>query len=94
MKISTIAIGAATFCVAGIMGFTGLTAFIGLPSISATHPAAAKYRPVSAAGNADIKVLGTSNLHNWSMEAKDITCSRDSSLKIALTKPICMVIFL
>lgn len=23
----------------------------------------------------DIKVLGTSNLHNWSMEAKDITCS-------------------
>jgi polyisoprenoid-binding protein YceI len=23
----------------------------------------------------DIKVLGTSNLHNWSMEAKDITCA-------------------
>src|ERR1700678_767472 len=23
----------------------------------------------------DIKVLGTSNLHNWSMEAKDVTCS-------------------
>jgi hypothetical protein len=23
----------------------------------------------------DIKVLGTSNLHNWTMEAKDITCS-------------------
>jgi hypothetical protein len=23
----------------------------------------------------DIKVLGTSNLHNWSMEAKDISCS-------------------
>ena len=23
----------------------------------------------------DIKVLGTSNLHNWTMEAKDVTCS-------------------
>jgi hypothetical protein len=23
----------------------------------------------------DIKVLGTSNLHNWSMEAKDVSCS-------------------
>jgi polyisoprenoid-binding protein YceI len=23
----------------------------------------------------DIKVLGTSNLHNWSMEAKDLSCS-------------------
>jgi len=27
------------------------------------------------AGDPDIKVLGTSNLHNWSMEVKDITCS-------------------
>lgn len=26
-------------------------------------------------GAADIKVLGTSNLHNWTMEAKDISCS-------------------
>jgi hypothetical protein len=25
--------------------------------------------------DADIKVLGTSNLHDWSMEAKDISCS-------------------
>src|SRR5580693_1260404 len=23
----------------------------------------------------DIKVLGTSNLHNWSMEAKDVSCT-------------------
>jgi polyisoprenoid-binding protein YceI len=27
------------------------------------------------AADPDIKVLGTSNLHNWSMEAKDISCS-------------------
>jgi hypothetical protein len=26
-------------------------------------------------GDADIKVLGTSNLHNWTMEAKGISCS-------------------
>src|ERR1700733_3290967 len=26
-------------------------------------------------GNGDIKVLGTSNLHNWTMEAKGISCS-------------------
>jgi len=26
-------------------------------------------------GDPDIKVLGTSNLHNWSMEAKDLSCS-------------------
>lgn len=25
--------------------------------------------------DADIKVLGTSNLHNWSMEDKDVTCT-------------------
>src|SRR5580700_9887502 len=27
------------------------------------------------AADPDIKILGTSNLHNWSMEAKDVTCS-------------------
>jgi polyisoprenoid-binding protein YceI len=26
-------------------------------------------------GNADVKVLGTSNLHNWSMEDKDVACT-------------------
>ena len=31
-------------------------------------------RAVGAA-NADIKVLGTSNLHNWSMEDKNVTCT-------------------
>jgi hypothetical protein len=25
--------------------------------------------------NADIKVLGTSNVHNWSMEDKDVSCT-------------------
>jgi polyisoprenoid-binding protein YceI len=26
-------------------------------------------------GNADVKVIGTSNLHDWSMEDKDVTCT-------------------
>jgi hypothetical protein len=30
---------------------------------------------VAGAADADIKVLGTSNLHNWSMEEKDVTCT-------------------
>jgi polyisoprenoid-binding protein YceI len=30
---------------------------------------------ISASGDPDIKVLGTSNLHNWSMEAKMLSCS-------------------
>jgi YceI-like domain len=29
----------------------------------------------AGAADADIKVLGTSNLHNWSMEEKDVTCT-------------------
>jgi polyisoprenoid-binding protein YceI len=46
---------------------------IGLTAFSGTHFTAPTYR-AAATGNADIKVLGTSNLHNWTMEAKDITC--------------------
>jgi len=62
------AIGAAICSLAGIIGFTGLTAFTG------THRPTSALK-VAVAGNADIKVLGTSNLHNWTMEAKNITCS-------------------
>ena len=29
----------------------------------------------TGSANADIKVLGTSNLHNWSMEDKDVSCT-------------------
>ena len=53
------ALGAAVIC---LTGFTG----IGLAHNS---------NRITASGDADIKVLGTSNLHNWSMEAKDISCS-------------------
>lgn len=51
-------------------GITGLAMIllIGLPGSLQAQDA---YR----VADPDIKVLGTSNLHNWSMEAKDITCS-------------------
>src|ERR1035438_5332857 len=30
---------------------------------------------ITNSANADIKVLGTSNLHNWTMETKTMTCT-------------------
>jgi polyisoprenoid-binding protein YceI len=30
---------------------------------------------IASSGPTDIKVLGTSNLHNWTMDAKEISCS-------------------
>ncbi len=49
----------------------GSLAIIFLLGLSGTVRAQDAYR----VGDPDIKVLGTSNLHNWSMEAKEITCS-------------------
>jgi hypothetical protein len=45
-----------------------------LTGFSDILPAGDAYRPTTS-GNADIKVSGTSNLHDWTMEAKDISCS-------------------
>jgi polyisoprenoid-binding protein YceI len=53
------ALGAVIVC---LMGFSGIL------------PVGNIYKAASS-GDADIKVLGTSNLHNWTMEAKDIACS-------------------
>ena len=53
-----------------LRGVTSL-AFIFLFGFSGSPRAQDAYRVVDP----DIKVLGTSNLHNWSMEAKDISCS-------------------
>ena len=38
-------------------------------------------------GDPDIKVLGTSNLHNWSMEAKDLSCSAKFTFSPAAGNP-------
>jgi polyisoprenoid-binding protein YceI len=55
------ALGAIVIC---LSGFSDI-----LPAGNANLPA--------SPGNADIKVSGTSNLHDWTMEAKDISCSAE-----------------
>ena len=35
----------------------------------------------------DVKVLGTSNLHNWSMEAKEMSCSANFSFAAGSSQP-------
>lgn len=50
---------------------TGGLAFILLLALSASLRAQNTLRVTDP----DVKVLGTSNLHNWSMEAKDLSCS-------------------
>ena len=41
----------------------------------AAMPVRAVGNLAAGAGNADVKVLGTSNVHDWSMEDKDVACS-------------------
>jgi hypothetical protein len=53
-----------------IKGISGL-AMIFLIGLSGSLQAQDAYQ----VADPEIKVLGTSNLHNWSMEAKDIACS-------------------
>ena len=67
-------------------------AFIGAAIMlcgSVTSPGASK--PGSA--NADIKVLGTSNLHNWSMENKNVTCSVQFTYEAGRTIPSSLAVF-
>jgi hypothetical protein len=65
-----------------LMGFAiFFTAFSGVP------PSGIKGRADGTA-NADIKVLGTSNLHNWSMEDKEVSCTaKFTYLSVKAKKP-------
>jgi hypothetical protein len=63
-----------------------LCAFAVLPAGTATHPAA-------GVGNADVKVLGTSNLHDWSMEDKDVACSVQFVYASGKTLPVSLTAF-
>jgi polyisoprenoid-binding protein YceI len=58
-------------------------ALIFLLGLSGTLRAQEAYR----ASDPDIKVSGTSNLHNWSMEAKDASCSAKFSFAAGNTQP-------
>ena len=63
-----------------------LSAFVVVP-VRAVSPSAA------GAGNADVKVLGTSNLHNWSMEDKDVACSVQFIYQAGKTLPVSLAAF-
>jgi len=54
-------------------------------------PASALLAPGTA--NADIKVLGTSNLHKWSMEDKDVACSAKFKYIAGKTIPVALLAF-
>jgi hypothetical protein len=43
--------------------------------------------------NADIKVLGTSNLHSWTMEDKDVTCTARFTYAAGKTVPASLATF-
>jgi hypothetical protein len=44
-------------------------------------------------GNADVKVLGTSNLHNWSMEDKNVACSVQFIYGSGKNLPVSLAVF-
>ena len=48
---------------------------------------------LAGAADADVKVLGTSNLHDWSMEDKDVTCSARFTYEAGKTVPASLTTF-
>jgi YceI-like domain len=71
---------ASAFGYAKRIGTLGLIFLLGL---SGSLRAQDTYR----VADPDVKVLGTSNLHNWSMEAKDISCSAKFSFAAGINQP-------
>ena len=72
------------YALAGVAIF--LTAFSVIPFRAGAHLAA-------ASANADVKVLGTSNLHSWSMEDKDVACSARFTYVAGKAIPVSLAIF-
>ena len=56
----------------------------------AAMPVRAVGNMAAGAGNADVKVLGTSNVHDWSMEDKDVACSASLRMQRARPMPECL----
>jgi YceI-like domain len=48
---------------------------------------------LAGAADADVKVLGTSNLHDWSMEDKDVACSATFMYSAGKTVPASLATF-
>jgi hypothetical protein len=59
----------------------------------AAMPVRTVINPAPGVGNADVKVLGTSNLHNWSMEDKDVACSVQFMYEAGKTLPVSLAAF-
>jgi polyisoprenoid-binding protein YceI len=69
---------------------SGLTYTIGICGLAIFFLAFAgslRAQDVYSAGDPDIKVLGTSNLHNWSMEAKEISFSAKFGFAAGSSQP-------
>jgi hypothetical protein len=63
-----------------------LCAFSAMPVKTATNR-------LAGAADADVRVLGTSNLHDWSMEDKDVTCSARFAYAAGKTVPTSLAAF-
>jgi hypothetical protein len=74
----------APYALMGVVIF--LCAFAVMPMRTVSNSA-------TGAGNADVKVLGTSNLHNWSMEDKDVACSVQFIYGAGKTLPVSLAAF-
>ena len=59
----------------------------------AVMPVRTVINPAPGVGNADVKVLGTSNLHDWSMEDKDVACSVQFTYGAGKTLPVSLAAF-
>ena len=62
-------------------------------SVFAVLPAKTIAGNAPGSANADIKVLGTSNLHAWSMEDKDVTCTARFTYAAGKTVPASLATF-
>jgi hypothetical protein len=76
----------------GHVGYSLIGAVLLLCAFTVIPPAVvARFVPGTA--NADIKVLGTSNLHNWSMEDKAVACSAKFSYSAGKVVPVSLAAF-
>jgi len=58
-----------------------------------TRPVRRIHHSPKGAATADIKVLGTSNLHNWSMEDKEVSCSARFTYAAGKAEPASLASF-
>jgi hypothetical protein len=70
--------------------FIGVAIFL---SAFAVMPVRTVINPAPGVGNADVKVMGTSNLHDWSMEDKNVACSVQFTYGAGRNLPVSLAAF-